>query len=149
MRFNVDGSLLFFGLFALVGTVFTVAAYISWKSTQRIVQTGIETQGIVIDTYYSRDKRGRTTTAQAPIVQFRTVDGTPITYYSQTYTTPASFQVGDTVKLWYMPDKPQQDVTLEGADSWLLPAVFGGFGIIFSLIGYPSLIGSLVKALKG
>lgn len=149
MRFRVDGNLLFFGLFALVGTVFAIAAYISWKSTARIIQTGVETQGIVIDTHYSRDKRGRTTTAQAPIVQFRTTDGTPITYYSQTYTTPASFTIGDTVKLWYLPNNPKEDVTLEGADSWLLPAVFGGFGVIFSLIGYPSLISSLLKALKG
>ncbi|QHV93666.1 DUF3592 domain-containing protein [Spirosoma endbachense] len=149
MKLKIDGSLLFFGLFALIGTVFAIAAYLSWQSTQRIVQTGIETKGLVIDTRYSRDKKGRTTTAQAPVVQFVTSAGKPITYYSQTYTTPASFNVGDTVTLWYMPDNPQEDITLEGVDGWLLPGVFGLFGVVFSLIGYPTLISSVFKAFKG
>jgi hypothetical protein len=149
MKLKIDGSLLFFGLFALIGTVFAIAAYMNWQSTQRIVQTGIETKGFVIDTRYSRDKQGRTTTAQAPVVQFVTSAGKLITYYSQTYTTPASFNVGDTLTLWYMPDNPQEDITLEGVDGWLLPGVFGLFGVVFSLIGYPTLISSVFKAMKG
>jgi uncharacterized membrane-anchored protein len=46
MKLKIDGSLLFFGLFALIGTVFAIAAYMNWQSTQRIVQTGIENKGL-------------------------------------------------------------------------------------------------------
>lgn len=141
-------SLGFFGLFALVGTVFAVTAYLSWRSTQRIIQTGIETNGVVIDMRYNRDKQGRTTTAQAPVVQFMTATGTPVTYYSQTYTTPASFSVGQTVTLWYLTDNPQKDVTLEGKDAWILSIAFGVFGVVLSLIGYSSLLSFAWKMLR-
>jgi hypothetical protein len=143
MALKEKAGLLFFGLFALIGTGLLIGAYYSWQYTQRIRETGVETTGVVIDTRYSRDKHGRTTTAQAPIIRFNIADGTPVTYYSQTYTTPASFDVGETVKLWYMPEKPQEDVILEGMTNWILPLVLGGMGIIFSLIGYPGVIRSL------
>ncbi|WP_420151776.1 DUF3592 domain-containing protein [Spirosoma sp.] len=141
-------GLLFAGLFALVGTVFIIVAYMNWQSTQRIIKTGIETKGVVVDLRYGRDKKGRTTTAQAPVVEFTTSAGKSITYYSQTYTTPAGFAVGETVTLWYLPDDPQESITLEGTEIWILPAVFGGMGIVFSLIGYPLLIGSLRRVGK-
>ena len=137
-------GLLFFGVFALVGTGLLIGAYYSYQYTQRIMKAGVEAQGVVIDTRYSRDKQGRTTSAQAPVIQFKTADGTPVTYYSQTYTSPASFDVGETVKLWYMPEKPQEDVILEGMTRWILPAVLGFMGVIFALIGYPGLIRSLL-----
>ena len=143
MEFKDKGWLLFTGVFALIGTGLFVGAYYSWHSTQRIIRAGIETKGVVIDTRYGRDKQGRTTTSQAPVIQFRTVAGEPVTYYSTLYTTPAIFNVGETMTLWYLPEKPQEEVVLEGADSWLITAVLGGMGVIFALIGYPALIRAL------
>ena len=136
---------LFFGLFALLGTIFLIVAYYTWQSTKRIKETGIKTQGLVVGTRYNEDSQGRTTSSQAPVVQFTTVTGKPMTYYSTTYTSPPSFDVGETVTLWYLPDNPQE-VILEGIDGWILPAVFGFLGLVFSLIGYPLLIGSWFKA---
>ncbi|GAB2561438.1 DUF3592 domain-containing protein [Spirosoma aerophilum] len=138
-------GLLFLGVFALVGIGLLGGSYYSWQYTQRIMKAGVEAKGVVIDTRYSRDKNGRTTSAQAPVVQFVTAEGKPVTYYSQTYTTPASFDVGETVTLWYMPEKPQEDVILDGMTTWILPAVLGGMGVIFSLIGLPGLIRSLFR----
>ena len=148
MKLKDTGWLLFTGFFALIGTGLLLGAYVSWHSTQRIIRTGIETTGVVIDTRYARDKKGVTTTALAPVIQFRTATGRPVTYYSSTYTTPARFEVGDTVPLWYLPENPQVDVILEGTDSWLVSAVLGGMGIIFALIGYPALLSALLGALR-
>lgn len=148
MELKDRGWLLFTGFFALVGTGLLLGAYVSWHATQRIIRAGIETKGVVIDTRYGRDSQGRTTTSQAPVIQFRTATGQPITYYSSTYTTPAHFSVGETVTLWYLPEMPQEAVILEGADSWLVAAVLGGIGIVFALIGYPALISTLLGALR-
>ena len=142
MKQNI--GLAFFGLFALVGTIFLIVAYVNWQSTQRIIKTGIETKGVVIDNRYNIDRQGRTTSSMAPVVQFRTTDGTPVTYYSQTYTSPPSFEVGQAVTLWYQPDNPQEPI-LEGIDGWLLPLIFGILGTIFVLIGYSGIISTLIK----
>jgi hypothetical protein len=140
MDMKDKGWLLFTGFFALMGTGLLAGAYLSWHSTQRVIRSGVETTGVVIDVRYGRDKQGRTTTSQAPVIQFRTVAGEPVTYYSSTYTTPAGFSRGEVVKLWYLPENPQEDVILEGADTWLVTAVLGGMGMLFALIGYPALI---------
>ncbi|RIV23781.1 DUF3592 domain-containing protein [Fibrisoma montanum] len=142
MKQNI--GLAFFGLFALIGTIFLIVAYVSWQSSQRIIRTGIETKGVVIDNRYNIDRQGRTTSSMAPVVQFRTADGTPVTYYSQTYTSPPSFDIGQTITLWYLPDNPQEPV-LEGIDGLLLPLIFGIMGTIFSLIGYWNIISALVR----
>lgn len=135
-------------LFALIGTAFAVAAFINWQSTRQLIQTGIETKGVVIDMHHTRDKRGRITTSLAPVVQFVTKEGKSVTYYSQTYTTPAGFAIGESVMLWYLPSDPQHNVTLKGADSWVLSAVLGLFGVVFSFIGYPLLVGSIRQMRK-
>ncbi|GAB3499732.1 hypothetical protein GCM10027341_23620 [Spirosoma knui] len=135
------------GLFAFVGTIFLVVAYYTWQSTQQIMKAGVKTQGVVVDTRYNKSSSGRTTSTQAPVVQFTTAAGKPVTYYSQTYTSPPSFEIGETVTLWYLPNDPQT-VTLEGLDGLIFPLVFGFLGGIFSLIGYPLLIGSVVKGFK-
>ncbi|WP_080054827.1 DUF3592 domain-containing protein [Spirosoma aerolatum] len=135
----------FLGLFALLGTVFLIVAYMTWQSTQQIVKTGIETKGMVIGSHYNHDSQGRRTNSQAPVIQFTTQQGQSITYYSNTYTSPPSFTVGERVTLWYRPNNPQEDIVLEGVDGWILPAVFGLLGVVFSLIGYPLLIMSLRK----
>ncbi|GAB4041131.1 DUF3592 domain-containing protein [Spirosoma gilvum] len=139
---------IFLGLFALVGTIFLIVAYMTWQSTQKIVNTGIETKGVVVGNRYNYDSHGRTTSSQAPVVQFTTQQGRSITYYSSTYTSPPSFDVGETVTLWYLPNNPQEDIILDGVDGWILPAVFGFLGVVFSLIGYPLLISSLRKDFK-
>ena len=135
----------FFGLFALIGTVCAIGAYISYRSTYRIVRNGIETEGLVVETYTAPRAVGKTSsTTMAPVVQFTTGDGAVVRYASTTFTNPVSHPIGATVKMWYLPENPQV-VVLEGADSWLIPAVLGGFGIIFCLIGWPTVLRMLFQ----
>ncbi|MBP6827679.1 MAG: DUF3592 domain-containing protein [Saprospiraceae bacterium] len=138
----------FCGMFALAGTLFAIIAYNSWRSTYRIIRNGVQTQGLVIENRH-KPRKGleMQTTSLAPVVQFATPDGVIRQYYSQTYTTPAAFQPGETVTLWYLPDDPLQ-ATMDGADAWILPVVFGIFGAALCLIGYPALIGAAFSSLK-
>lgn len=134
-------------MFAFVGTLFAVIAWNSWRSTYRIVRTGIQTQGTVVE-HCEKPRRGleTRTTSLAPVVQFFTTAGEPVKYYSQAYTTPVSHQIGETVTIWYLPDDPQK-ATLNGFDAWILPVVFGIFGAAACLIGYPALIQLLFRQL--
>ena len=127
-------------MFCLVGTLFLVIAWNSWRASYRIIRSGIHAQGIVVD-LYSKPVRGleRRTGSLAPVVQFYTASGEPVQYYSQMYTSPAMYQPGQTVDIWYLPENPQQ-ATLDGPDAWILPVVFGIFGLAASLIGFPGLI---------
>ncbi len=135
MKLNIVlivGAILAFG-----GTLFSVIAYKSWRSTAEIVKNGIQTEGMVID-YRNRPRkvgeRSRST-AKAPVVQFFTANNKMLTYYSQLYTTPKRYKIGEKVSIWYLPNQPNR-ATLEGADGWILPVAFGVFGFIMCVIGY-------------
>lgn len=130
-------------LFAALATGAAVGAWYSWQSTRQAVRDGIRTQGVVLENRSPQRiglrHRNKISTALAPVVQFQTADGQRITYQSTTYTTPARFDVGDTVELWYNPTNPQ-DVTLAGVDTWLLPVICGLFAFVFGLLGYVPLL---------
>ncbi|MBX2892000.1 MAG: DUF3592 domain-containing protein [Saprospiraceae bacterium] len=135
----------FCGMFAFVGTMFLIIGWSHWQSTYRIVRNGVQTQGIVVENVH-KPRRGleRQTTSLAPVVQFFTATGEQKLYYSQTYTTPVSHQVGEVVTIWYLPDDLNQ-ATLNGADAWIFPVVFGIFGVAAALIGYPALLKFLFR----
>ncbi len=135
-------------MLALGGTLFAIIAWNSWRSTYRIIRNGIQTEGMVLENR-RRPARGLEArpTSVAPVVQFVTPDGLTVQYYSQTYTTPATFQVGERVAIWYLADDPKQ-ATLDGVDAWIFPVVFGIFGTAMCLIGYPTLISALIAFLK-
>ena len=136
----------FFGLFAAVGTVCAIIAFVSYRSTYRIVHGGLEAEGIVVENYAAPRAVGKLQgTAMAPVVQFRATNGEVLKYTSTTFTTPVSHPVGAAVRIWYLPENPQV-ATLEGVDSWLIPVVLGGFGLVFCLIGWPTVLRTLWQA---
>lgn len=146
MDFGDKLWLIFLGAFAVVGIVCTCLAYSIWNKNRYIKTKGIETTGQVIG--HHQQRQIKTTTALAVIVQYVDYQNQPRVYYSTTYTTPALFQVGENIRLWYLREKPDE-ILMEGKDEWLLPLVLGGFGLVFSLIGLPGLIKSLVGLLFG
>lgn len=129
-------------MLALGGTLFGIIAWNSYTETYSILQNGTQTFGVVIDNV-PKPRRGNEspTTSLAPVVRFLTGDGKETVWYSQTYTTPARFQIGEAVQIWYLPENPQR-ATLQDVDAWVLPIVFGIFGTVMCLIGYPGLVRS-------
>ncbi|MEZ4828358.1 MAG: DUF3592 domain-containing protein [Bacteroidia bacterium] len=138
--------LIFTGVFATIGTVCAIIAWYNWRNTTHIMRHGVEVSGWVVENYPHPQWKKRY--MYAPVVQFMDKNGEMRKYVSTTFTNPAEFQVGEQIKVWYLEEDPEK-VSIPGANYWLVPAVLGGFGLIFGLIGYPALIKALLKALFG
>ncbi len=119
----------FFGIFATLGTVFGIIAYYNWNADRQIKSNGVETIGTVVS--FNRNSKG----SSAPVITYTTRGGETHTYYSNTYSSPAAYDMGEEVTLWYLPENPEK-LVLTGIDSWLLPVIFGSFFLIFGGIGY-------------
>lgn len=144
MKTTDKSWLIFLGVFALVGVVCIGIAWYVWSKNRSLKASGIETAGVVVGHLQGWRDRHHRSNAVAVVVQYADAQNSPRTYTSSTYTSPALFDVGETVRLWYLEGQPDQ-VLLEGKDEWLLPAILGGFGLVFSLIGLPGLIRELLK----
>ena len=130
-------------LLTIVGLIFSTIAYRSWRSTHTIIENGVSTEGVVMNIISRTDKKKGTTT-YAPAVQFRTQKGEVVTYHSSMFTNPCSYVQGQLVSIWYMPENPQE-ATLKGADSYLLPLVFMGFGMLAFLFSLPTLFKFFIR----
>ena len=130
-------------MLTLVGLIFSTIAYRSWDASNKIIKKGISTEGVVVE-LRNRVNKNRQTGTQAPVVQFRTLTGDIVTYYSNTYTSPCPYTVGQYVPIWYAPNNPQE-ATLNSTDAHLLPMIFGGFGILALLFGLPTVLKFLIN----
>lgn len=132
-------------MLVLGGSLFVTIAVREWFVTWQIIQLGEKTQGTVVENVRRPRKVGDkgTPNSLAPVIQFTTQRGEPQTYYSTLYTSPARYQVGEAVEIWYLPDDPVK-AALKDGDAWVLPLVFGIFGLAMCLIAYPWLIRILI-----
>ncbi len=138
-------KLIFFLIFALAGTLFIFIAYREGMSKYKIVQEGIETEGIVVEIYRKPRRTGETTsTAHAPAVQFLTNENKIVKYYSTTFLTPCPYQIGQMVKIKYLPNNPHEAI-LDWKDGWILSIAFGIFGGVICLISYTYLLKALFR----
>jgi uncharacterized membrane-anchored protein YitT (DUF2179 family) len=137
MKNGITSWFLFCSVFSLIGIVCLCFAYFFWNKNRTLKATGVETTATVIA--HHKKRQIPTTTASAVVVQYMDENNQPKVYYSTTYTTPVLFQIGETIKIWYRKDNPNE-LLMEGKDEWLLPMIMGGFGFIFSLIGLPALL---------
>lgn len=142
-------SLIFCLVLALGGTLFVTIAWREWRSAGRIIKMGTQTQGVVIEMARRPRKVGETITPNsfAPVVLFTTEKGEQRNYYSTLYSALDTYQVGQTVDIWYLPDDPLK-ATLKGGDAWILPIAFGIFGVAMCLIAYPWLVRILFAFFK-
>ncbi|MEZ4903587.1 MAG: DUF3592 domain-containing protein [Spirosomataceae bacterium] len=137
MKIEDKSWFLFSGVFAFIGVVCLTLAYYNYWLIQKTIENGIETEGVIIA--HRRENKINRTTALAVVVAYKNEKGEPRVYYSTTYTTPVAFQIGEQVSISYNPNDPN-DVILHSPTKWLIPLVLGGFGIVFSLIGLPTIV---------
>lgn len=115
----------FFGIFAaaglLCGIISAGLVYGRWNVTHN----GVETTGTVVDLLYSKS-------SVAPVVKYTDEGGREHLYESSSYTSINPAEIGDQLKVYYLPDEPTE-VELEG-EGWfnLFPLIFffthGGVG---------------------
>ena len=128
--FKKDFFTLFFGIFALVGTILGIVGGTVWYTSSRLTREGVRTTGTVVALVGQSSK--------APVVEYTTTGGGRHTYQSATYSSPPAYQVGEPVTLWYDREDPE-NAMLAGLDRWLLPGIMGGFFLVFGGLGYGGL----------
>lgn len=123
-------------VFSLIGATFFGIALFSFIHTQNFIKTAASSEGVVLElkTVESSLRKSRGFT-YAPVVKFKTPDGKDIQFQSSTSSNPPEFSVGQTVPVLYNRSNPQEAQVDSFVQLWLLPTVFGGFGIIFMVVG--------------
>ena len=131
--------------FALAGTLFLIIAYRAGAEKYAIFKKGVETEGVVIDTYRKPTRTGESRSlATAPVVQFLTSSNRVQLYYSTVFSSQDVYQRGQHVRIWYLPEDPS-NATMDGKDAWILSLVFGIFGTAICLVAYSSLLRLLFR----
>jgi hypothetical protein len=135
-------------VFSLIGATFFGIGLFSFIDTQNFIKTAASTEGVVFELkpVQSRKNRGFT---YAPVVKFQTPDGKNIQFQSSTSSNPPGFSVGQTVPVLYNRSNPQEAQVDSFVQLWLLPTVFGGFGIIFMGVGATIFVIPLLSNKKG
>lgn len=131
--------LLFGRIFASVGVLFLVLS-IGFALTRRdLVNNGLRTQGEVIDLIAITNERDGNTTGWTWHPKVRFVDETDrtITFISSSGSKPAAYATGEQVEVLYRKGKPHNAVIHSFFSLWGMAIVFGGLGLLASIIGVP------------
>ncbi|HNL38625.1 MAG TPA: DUF3592 domain-containing protein [Saprospiraceae bacterium] len=127
----------FFGIFATVGTILGIVGVVIWRSSDELIAHGARAEGRVIDLVYN----GSSANA---VIEYNTEWGGKERFVSKVATSPPAYRIGETVTIWYDPKQPGR-ATADGFDRWFLPALFGGFFLIFGGIGWGGIGWQVVK----
>ncbi|QSE98234.1 DUF3592 domain-containing protein [Fulvivirga lutea] len=109
-------------VFAIIGLIMMGFAIVDASIDSKLASTGIETKGKVIDN------------PAQPVIEY-SVNDSIYYYYSTTSSSPPSYYIGEEVDLFINPDNPSHVLVNTFTDRWLLEAILGGMGLIFTLVG--------------
>jgi ribosomal protein L7/L12 len=118
------------GIFTIIfGTISTlllgIAGLIYYNQLKDIAKSDL-IKGRVSDFQYSRDNM------TAPIVSYEW-NGQKKRYYSQGYSSPSEFNLGENVDLYVNRENPEDAMINSFTDRWLAITIVGGIGFIFGL----------------
>lgn len=120
-----------------MGTLFSVIGVMNALDTRSFIDSSIQTQGTVIDVVRrsSRDSDGHISSAYYPVVKFTSASGEETIFESNTGTNPPSYSRGQSINILYNPQQPNAARENSWFTLWGFPAIFGGIGSIFVVIG--------------
>ena len=101
---------------------------------QRKRAASASVSGVVVELHKGVSRRGA---VYYPTVQFSAPSGQVIRFESAFGTMPASYQVGQAVKVYYDPKEPHTAEVESGLSDWLYPGcllAFAGGAILFSVL---------------
>lgn len=135
---------------ALLGFVLLAASlsalYISFmlsKETYTLVKQGVHTEGQVT-TLVKRTNSKNRGFVYSPVVRFRTTDGQILSFEGATGTNPPAYEVGEIVKVIYLPSKPEDASIDSFFQLWSANILVGFIGLAFLITfiaGTVSLVG--------
>lgn len=125
----------------LAGVGILAIAIVMVINTRAFLARAISTKGrvIAIEARESRDSDDNYTTSHYPVIEFKNSRGKVIQFTSKLGRNPPAFKIGQEVKVLYDPQVANSAKIETFVEIWLLPVVFGFFGIVFSVIGVISI----------
>ena len=107
----------------------------SWRRARKVIElVRTESKG--------RTGKGGTVSSKpgfAPLVQYQ-VDGTTYRIQGHVSSSSPSYTVGEGVVILYSADNPAEGRIDSFTEKWLVPIIFGGSGLLFTLIGFGMLL---------
>ena len=100
-------------VFAFIGVGLLAGAFFSFKSTRNFLAAATKTSGKVTEleervSTSTKDGRSTRSLSYYPRVQFSGPNGEEINFTSSVGSSPASYDVGESVEVLYLPQAPQQ-----------------------------------------
>lgn len=118
-----------------LGACLLAGAVFAWSvaSEARAAATESAT-GTVIGLVESRTRKIGDPPSYAPVVRFE-AEGESREIQGSIYSKPASYRVGDPVRVVYPPGKPGDAYIDSWSEVWLVPLILGGLAGAFLLVG--------------
>lgn len=119
-------------IFGFLGTTFAIVGGLCAASSIALGMEAEEADGVVVENVIAPGSRK---TLYRPVVEFMARDRM-VKFTSGLSSNPASYDVGDRVKVLFRPERPEDAVIDSFLERYLTAAVFGGMGLIFAGAGY-------------
>ena len=120
---------LILSVFMLIG-----AGYYTW-SQYNFITHSLRGPGTVVNVTYSRSSSSRSSGSYHPVVDFRTQDGTMVTFTSNVGSNPASYKKNERVDVLYNQDDPKSAQIDRPFDLWMGQGIVWILGIGFMIAG--------------
>jgi Protein of unknown function (DUF3592) len=135
-------SWLFTAIFLLVGLGMLGGGAYNGVSTFHFLGNAVSASGVVIDleARWDSDDGGYT---YYPRVRFATEGGRPFEFTGNVGSSPASFDVGEEVRVLFDPAEPSKASIDSFMQLWFTPLLLAGMGTVFAAVG---LLGTLAVA---
>ncbi len=105
--------------------------------TRTFIASASIAEGEVLELIASRSDDSYT---YRPRVRFTTADGQTIEFVASSGSNPPAYDVGERVRVYYDAQTPQRAMVDGFFSLWGGPAIFGGIGLVFTLIGGGALV---------
>ncbi|MGF1727346.1 DUF3592 domain-containing protein [Photobacterium nomapromontoriensis] len=115
-------------LFLLIGILLLYVSFTLTQSTNKFLDTAIQTQGSVIA--LQRDSEG----VYFPIFEFTTNDGQPVQIKSSSGSQAPKYHENEAVTILYSPDDPNEARLNDTFSIYGGGIITGGIGFVFILI---------------
>ncbi len=116
-----------------LGAVLLVAGLVVFIRTRRFLATAATTQGTVVGFQQRRSSKGRV--SYKPMVRFTTATGSVQEFTDSVSSSSPAYDEGASVPVRYDASNPSKARLDTGFRLWLLPALLGGIGLAFLVVG--------------
>lgn len=125
---------LFTAIFLTVGLGLLSGGIYSFMSTREFLGNAVSADGVVIDLEERWDSDDSSYTYY-PRVRFETETGQPYEFTGDVGSSPASFDVGEGVRVLFDPADPSSARIDSFMQLWFVSVILGGMGLVFSIVG--------------